>query len=397
MQVNRRQALQGLTALAIPAVGRGGLAAWAAADDGVTVTGKQLRVHGGMPYNAEPELESLVGARITALPNFYVRNHGPIPQLDAAEFRLSVDGLVQRPRSWNLAELQRQFPSRSIEATLTCAGNRRVELNAIRPVAGVPWRAGAIGNAQWDGAALADLLRAAGLRPEARHVWFEGADPVAEKDGSVAPFGGSIPLDKALSGEPTTPGALIAYRMNGQPLLPAHGFPFRSVVPGYIGARSVKWLGKIVVSDRPSPNHYVADAYKLVQSDAPAERAAADPIYEYVVNGVIGWPSSATKVAAGKLRVQGYALPGGQAGSVVKQVEVSADGGRSWQEAQLLGDARPFCWQLWTLEMSITGETRELIARVRDSLGHEQPETGRWNFKGYSFNGWHHQPLDVSG
>jgi sulfite oxidase len=178
-----------------------------------------------------------------------------------------------------------------VEATLTCAGNRRQEMSVIKPVAGVQWDAGAIGNARWTGALLADVLRAAEIQDGAKHVWFEGLDPIKEKDGSVAPFGGSIPITRALSGE----GPLLAHAMNGSPLTAEHGFPLRTIVPGYIGARSVKWLAKIVVSDRPSPNHYVAEAYKLIQRDDKTEVAAAEPIYSYPINAAICSPAAGTK------------------------------------------------------------------------------------------------------
>src|SRR5262249_46386573 len=162
--------------------------------------------------------------------------------------------------------------------------------------AGVQWDAGAIGNARWTGAALADVLNAAELQDGAKHVWFEGLDPIKEKDDSVAPFGGSIPLDRARNGE----GTLLAHAMNGAPLAAEHGFPLRMIVAGFIGARSVKWLTKITVSDRPSPNHYVAEAYKLVQSDDKSQTAAAEAIYSFPVNAAICAPAAGAKLKAGR-------------------------------------------------------------------------------------------------
>src|SRR5262249_8853891 len=152
--------------------------------------------------------------------------------------------------------------------TLTCAGNRRSEFQGPK-IAGVPWGPGAIGNAAWSGISLAALLRRAGIREGAKHVWFEGADEIVDKSDTY-PFGGSIPLDKALAGDDRAPAALLATKMNDKPLTAEHGFPLRGVVPGFIGARSVKWLKTIVVSDRPSPNHYLAAAYKVIKEETPA-------------------------------------------------------------------------------------------------------------------------------
>ena len=193
--------------------------------------------------------------------------------------------MVEKPMTISLAELMARFPKASTTATLTCAGNRRSEFAAIKKVGGIQWHAGAIGNAEWQGIRLADVLKFVGVKADAKHVWFEGRDEVAEK-GETFPFGGSIPLEKAQLTTPTG-ATLLATEMNGKPLTPSHGFPLRTIVPGFIGARSVKWLHKITVSDRPSPNHFVADVYKLVPEDNAELIAKTLPIYEFILNSVI--------------------------------------------------------------------------------------------------------------
>ncbi|MBW3541658.1 MAG: molybdopterin-dependent oxidoreductase, partial [Planctomycetes bacterium] len=230
-----------------------------------------------MPANAEPELAQLVESWLTPLEHFYIRSHGPVPEIDPREYRLSVEGLVEKPLKLSLEDLE-GLAQTETTATLTCAGNRRSEHSRQRKVEGVPWGPGAIGNARWQGVRLSEVLKRAGLRDEARHVWFEGLDQVAHQGQTIA-FGGSIPLAKAMGDSPMAPGALLATRMNGQPLPADHGFPARTVVPGYIGARSVKWLGRIVVSDHPSPNHYLQEAYKLVVEDGDLAWAEAAAIY----------------------------------------------------------------------------------------------------------------------
>jgi sulfite oxidase len=191
------------------------------------------------------------------------------------------------------------------------------------------------------------------------------------------------------------PGTLLAQKMNGAALLPDHGFPLRTVVPGYIGARSVKWLGRIVVSDRPSPNHYLQQAYKIVKSSDPIEWSESGPIYRYPINGAIAAPGEGATVAAGGIEVRGYVLPGGRPGATIDRVMISADGGKSWTRAELTGKNAEFCWQLWKANVTGTPQTKELIMRASDSAGGFMPARVPWNAKGYLQNSWYRQPIRV--
>jgi sulfite oxidase len=346
------------------------------------------------PPNAEPALEKLVANWITPNELFYVRSHAVAPRIDAKSFTLTVSGLVNKPLVLRVGELVERFAMHSAIATLTCAGNRRNELSKIKPIAGVQWEAGAIGNAKWTGVLLSEVLKAAGVQSGAKHVWFEGADDL-EHAGQASHFGGSISLEKAMSDTPETPGALLTTQMNGKALLPDHGFPLRAVVPGFIGARSVKWLNRIVVSDRPSANHYLTDAYKLVTDGEASSMAAAPPLFENRVNGAICLPKPGAKLSSGKVKLAGYALPGGKPDCTVTKVEVSTDGGQSWLAAELGEDSTPYCWRLWQAEVPIARKTTEIIARVSDSSGAVQPPRVDWNMKGYMNNGWYHLPVDV--
>jgi sulfite oxidase len=371
----------------------------AAADD-------DLIVRTPDPYNAEPALKDLVADRITPANHFYVRNHGRTPKVDASTHKLRIEGLVDKPLELSLADIKDKFHEYTIEATLTCAGNRRQELSAIKAVGGVQWDAGAIGNARWTGASLFDVIRMAEYQRGARHIWFEGLDPIKEKDGSQAPFGGSIPIERAFpslgagtGGQRTAdlpPPVLIAHAMNDQPLTPEHGAPLRVVVPGYIGARSVKWLTKITLSDRPSPNHYVAEAYKIVKTEDKGELAAADPIYTFGVNAAICIPSAAERLQAGRATIRGYALPSGEPGCTVAKVEISSDGGRNWTPARLSDENHAFTWNLWSAELDLPAGKHELTVRALDSKGKMMPERGEWNLKGYMNNGWHRVIIEVA-
>ena len=354
-----------------------------------------LIYHTRVPANAEPPLAKLVENWVTPNELFYIRSHAPVPKIDTRQFRLKVGGMVQRELSLSLSELQ-ELSDTDVLATLTCAGNRRTEHSRVKQVSGVPWNEGAIGNARWGGVKLSTLLKQAGVRDGARHVWFEGLDEIAKGD-DVIPFGGSIPIEKAMLDTQRTPGALVALRMNGEPLPADHGFPVRSVVPGYIGARSVKWLGRIVVSDNPSPNHYLQDAYKLIARKDDLLMAEAAPLYTYATNSAICLPAASATVNAGKLQVVGYALANGAPGTRIARVEVSTDGGRTWTAASLQGEAMPYCWQLWQTEVPLTKETRQLTVRAVDSSGARQPQRVDWNAKGYQYNAWHHVPVNVGG
>ncbi len=344
------------------------------------------------PRNGEPSLSQLVQSWITPVKHFYVRSHAPNPTVDINQFVLTVEGKVRKPLTLSLAQLNR-LARRTVTATLTCAGNRRTEFNQEGKVGGVQWEAGAIGNAQWSGFALADVLKMAGVLEGAKHVWFEGLDKI-QRNEKVIPFGGSIPIEKAMLGG-DLPGALLVDRMNGQALTPDHGYPLRTVVPGYIGARSVKWLGKVVVSDMPSPNHYLAHAYKVVKSTDPIDWTEAGPIYRYPINGAIASPEPAETIRPGWLNVSGYVLPTGHADSKIRQVEISTDDGLTWQPAKAIGQSSPFCWQLWKARIRVTRDTKSLSLRALDTSGGFMPQRVPWNAKGYLQNSWYRLPLKV--
>jgi sulfite oxidase len=344
------------------------------------------------PLNAEPRLDRLVEEWITPTRSFYVRSHGTRPAVDPGTYRLSIEGLVDRPTTFTLEDLE-GIRGVSVPATLQCAGNRRLEHSKVKTVGGVQWDAGAIGTAEWSGPRLADLLTKAGVQSGAKHLWFEGLDSVTIKDRPTA-FGGGIPMVKAMR-----PETLIAVSMNGNRLSREHGYPARTIVPGFIGARSVKWLTRIVVSDRPSENNFVARDYKLFPPEATPETVKPeqfDPIYEMVLGSAICSPRAGDRVTAGKIRVRGYAVPPGEPGATIARVEVSPDGGKTWTEARFWGGRSDFAWQLWEAEVTVAAGTPTLVVRATDSRGKTQPEQAAWNFKGYLNDSWHRIQISAS-
>ncbi len=340
-----------------------------------------LIVHENEPFNAETSLVALAESPLTATDAFYVRGHAPVPEIDADAWRLCVDGAVERELSLSLTTLREAFRERELTATLQCAGNRRAGLIAVRDIHGeAPWGPGATGTATWIGVRLADVLALAGPLGEAAHVGFEGAD-LCEEAQPTQRFGGSIPLDKALR-----PEVLLAWAMNGEPLPPVHGAPLRVIVPGYIGARSVKWLERIEVRSSPWHGYFQHVVYRLVPAGGAAGPGVGMPLGLVALNSDVLSPAGGQTVPAGPVEVCGYAFAGGE--RHVERVDVSLDGGASWSQAQLLDDLGPWAWRHWRITIDLTPGQHEILVRAWDSSAATQPEdeAGLWNPKGYVNN-----------
>jgi sulfite oxidase len=349
----------------------------------VTRYGKRsdLIVHEEEPFNAETCRAALAEGPLTATDAFYVRGHGAVPEIEPAAWRLRVDGLVERALDLSLATLREAFTEREVTATLQCAGNRREGLMAIREIAGeAPWGPGATGTATWTGVALADVIGLARPSRESAHVGFAGADHCPEARPAQA-FGGSIPLDKACR-----PEVLLAWSMNGEPLAPVHGAPLRVVVPGYIGARSVKWLERIEIRAQPWTGYFQDVAYRLLPEDQVPGPGAGMPLGIVALNADILSPAAGETVAAGPVEVRGYAFAGGE--RHVARVDVSLDRGATWVQAELLEDLGRWAWRHWRITVELAPGEHEIVARAWDSSAATQPEdeAGLWNPKGYVNN-----------
>ena len=240
------------------------------------------------------------------------------------------------------------------------------------------------------------MLLAAGVAPTAGHAWFEGLDAVPRDGGSI-PFGASISIERALQ-----PDVLLALEMNGEPLSPLHGAPLRVIVPGYIGARSVKWLGSIRLSDRPSDNEFERRAYKLLPArpsmgahGAP-DWGALPPIEEMQLNSYICRPAGGATVRTGGVTVKGYATAGGS--RHVTRVDVRVDDD-AWTAATLVDPPAPGAWVRWQAAVRIAPGAHAIQARAEDSDGHRQPEdmAARWNPKGYMNDAWHRVHVRAEG
>jgi DMSO/TMAO reductase YedYZ molybdopterin-dependent catalytic subunit len=341
------------------------------------------------PFDAETPVREFTSF-LTPNHLFFVRSHFGPPAPEAISentWTLRVGGLVERARDFSLNDLRR-MESVTITAVVQCSGNGRA---FHRPkVPGVQWERGAVGNAQWTGVRLRDVLAKAGIKARARHVQFQGADrPVV---ASVPLFIRSIPLEKAMH-----PDTILAYAMNGQPLPLLHGAPLRVVTPGWMADSCIKWLTDITVRADEAPGYYMQTAYRMpvsaVEPGASASGPSA-PVEAMVVKSLIASPQEGETVRVGPVAVQGVAW-GGEA-KVVK-VDVSMDEGKSWESARLTGEDQPYAWRQWqfTWQAKAVG-TFTILCRATDARGEVQPATSPWNPSGFLWNGWDRITVSVS-
>lgn len=345
---------------------------------------RQLYDEHGLNTATWPEITA--DRLMTPVDQFFTRSHAPPAAVDPGTWRLEVQGLVDHSASWSLDDLAARFPRRELEATLVCAGLRRAELLTVAPLPGeLPWGPDPASTGRWSGVRLADVLQAAGVSGRAGHVEFLGLDQVA-RDGREFGFGGSIDMQKALSDE-----VLLATHLNGRPLPPAHGFPLRAVVPGWIGARSVKWLGRITVLEGPSENYFQTRAYRIqrdVNRANPGDVTAGTAMGAVPLNAVILEPRPGAFVQAGAVRVRGWAI--GSECRPLTAIEASADGLSDWVRAEIVAAGGAWTWTFWEAVVSLAPGTHELIARASDATGSMPPTVhDTWNVKGYGNNAWY--------
>jgi DMSO/TMAO reductase YedYZ molybdopterin-dependent catalytic subunit len=318
------------------------------------------------PQNFEPDFAGL-DSFLTPNDRFYVRNHFAGPQLDAKSWRLKVEGEVAADFSLSYAELTR-MPAQTQAVTIECAGNGRVFLTP--KVDGTQWQQGAVGTAEWTGIPLWSLLERAQIAPRSVDVILEGWDAgeVSKPSRPAKPFhyARSIPIEQARRG-----GVLLAYKMNGQPLPPAHGYPLRAIVPGWFGMASVKWLSRIIVVAKPFAGFFqtVDYAYWVHENGLPTRV----PVTELQVKAQIARPAMAEVIPAGApYRVFGAAWSGH---SAIAKVEVSTDGGKEFAPARLLGNRVTHAWRLWEFPWRAPAAAGRyvLMAKATDADGRTQP------------------------
>ena len=335
--------------------------------------------HGG---NVEMRWEPMSeGSYVTPNDRFYVRNHGPTPKIDAASWTLRVEGPgVSRGLTLGYEDLL-ALPAVSVTLALECAGNGRVFFGEQegREAEGTPWRLGAIGVAEWMGVPLRHLLEEAELLPSAVEVMPEGLDEPR--------LARPLPREKALAD-----GTILAHTMNGERLPPDHGYPARLIVSGWAAVASVKWVGRIFVSDEPLLTYWNTEEYVLIGPDyEPQKGPGRGPAVTVTcVNSALELPWPA-RLQRGPTTITGRAWSGAGA---ISQVECSIDGAE-WQPACLTGPNIPGAWTRFEFDWESYPGEHELRARATDERGNTQPDSVPYNEQGYLYNAVVPHPIVV--
>ncbi|MGI8631660.1 MAG: sulfite oxidase [Solirubrobacterales bacterium] len=316
----------------------------------------------------------------------YTLIHYDIPVVDPRTWRLTVRPTAAAESTLTLDEIVSR-PARTVAVTMECAGNGRA---GMRPRAiSQPWIVEAVGTAEWTGAPLWPLLAEAGLDEAATEIVFTGLDRGVE--GSAAQFyQRSLSLDVVRGSEEI----LLAYEMNGRPLLPQHGYPLRLVVPGWYGMTNVKWLHSIDAVAEPFRGYQNIVAYRVRAEEGepgePVSRIA--PRSLLVPPGVPDFMTRRRHLEPGSVQIRGRAWSGH--GEIVT-VEVSADGGRSWSPARLTEPVGPHAWRGWSWSWDAQPGEQVLCCRATDATGRTQPLSPPWNLGGYANNAVHRVEVSV--
>lgn len=317
----------------------------------------------GMPLEA-------LRHEITPLGLHYLLTHYDIPVVDAAAWRLVVDGRVERPLELTLDQL-RARESRTVPVTMECAGNGRAQLEPH--VVSQPWLTEAVGTMRWTGVPVTALLAEAGA--DGLEVVFTGLDRGVE-GGVEQDYARSLALADC-------DGALLAYACNGVPLPPQHGFPLRLVVPGWYGMTSVKWLARITVVDEPFEGYQMVTGYRIKrdEDDPGTPVTRIEPRSLMAPPGIPDFMTRRRFLPPGRVRLEGRAWSGW---APIERVEVGVDG--AWAVAELGDPPGPAAWTPWWFDWEAAEGEHELSVRARDASGRGQPDAPPWNVGGYANN-----------
>jgi DMSO/TMAO reductase YedYZ molybdopterin-dependent catalytic subunit len=348
------------------------------ADDGTTIAGKRpMILHNDRPEDLETPVKYF-DSWITPVDAFFVRQHLPRPaHIDPAAYRLKINGLVSKEADVTLADLQK-LPQQTVPATLECTGNGRGFYTPKVP--GIQWGRGAVGNAEWTGPRLSDVLKLAGLDAKAKFIEIDAADNgVAQTPDFVR----SMPIEKALH-----PATLLALKMNGESP-DIHGFPARLIVPGWDGTSWVKWVMRITATPTMSGGFFMNPGYRYpkfaLPPGTPARPEELEVIEGMPVKSTLTAPEDGAKIPLGPMTIRGFAWAGENA---IERVDVSVNGGAKWQAAQLSTQKLPFAWRLFTLAWTPKAPGyHTIMSRAVDTAGNEQPIVAAWNPSGYLWNG----------
>ena len=333
----------------------------------------------------EARLENMQGV-ITPRHLFFVRNNSVSVDLDASDWRLSVEGdAIAEPTQLSYDQI-RNLPSRTLVSYLECAGNHRAMFDIVKGSAaeGTQWMTGAIGNAEWTGVSLRDVLTLAGVTDAAVSVLLIGQDTESPEGG----FRRVVPVEKAMH-----PDTLLAYALNGDVLPRDNGYPIRALLPGWVGSSSIKWLHRIVVSSEDLWTRNNTTSYVLVGDDYPPEgEAQGEVVTAQTIKSALALPWPA-ELNTGTHRIHGYAhSPSGH----ITAVEWSDDSGGGWNTATVLEPQVQYSWARFEFIWEASPGEYTIMTRATDAQGNAQPNDIPFNKKGYLFNQPVPHPISVS-
>lgn len=367
-----------------------GLLPAAFAEQGFSLDKEGIRVLSERPLCAETQAHFLDDS-LTPTTRHFIRNNGTPPRItEASAWSLGIDGLVERPSRFTIADLQSRFEVVSKALVIECAGNGRAFFDP--PTLGNQWTLGAVACSLWTGVRLSDVLEHCGIKPEAVYTAHFGTDTHLSGDPERDPISRGIPISKALDGS-----VLIAFEQNNAPMHPMQGAPLRLVVPGWPGSCSHKWLTRIWLRDQVHdgakmtgasyrvPKYPVAPGEKVGDEDLRIiERMPVKSLITHPQNNFVGRPD---------VEVRGHAWSGERS---IASVDVSYDFGSTWRAARLDAPVNPGAWQDFSIELRLPRPGYyEVWARAEDSAGEMQPHAINWNQKGYLNNAMHRIALKV--
>lgn len=394
-----------------------------------------LRILSPLPENAEAAAHATYTNMITQKEEFYIRNHYPSPDIDEDEWTVSLTGLVDSEVELSMDELKRRFTTETVFHTMQCSGNGRSYFDP--QVGGNQWSFGAVGNAEWTGTPLSDILEAYGADTSA-DKWLTVMGGEAPDGEDI--FTRSIPMEKVME------DGMLAFEMNGRPLPKEHGFPVRLLIPGWYGNNNVKWVDRMHVMDKmvyPDDTwepeggrlytHWQQYSYRVFGQNVEGpefnesisqfglyEQMDGDEVthpylYDQAVKSIIGFPGDGSTVSPGvngQIEVVGVVWAGDDA---IDTVEVSSDGGDTWNEAEFMRpDIGPYSWRLFRYMWSADSGDYTLVSRATDENGNTQParisapdadaanqasimnDEYPWNQKGYGNNAYEPHGVEVT-
>ncbi|WHY85407.1 sulfite oxidase [Neobacillus novalis] len=327
-----------------------------------------------VPENQETPIHFYNGDIVTEK-LFYRRNHFSYPHFASSFYLLPIEGLVHTPKVFSLQEIY-SLPSKTMKVVLECSGDKR---KLFKPkVFGEQWGKGALSQGIWKGVTLSTLLQYTGLLDSAKEIVFEGYDNGIRPDSNqLFNFSRSLPIEKAID-----PETIIAYEYNNHPIPFKHGFPLRLIVPGWYAMASVKWIKKIIVIDKEFKGPFQAVDY--VYYPNKENDSGKFPVTTINVNSTIQYPLNMQLLHTGVYEINGIAWSGN---GKIANVEISIDGGKSWDTCHLTTSSEKHSWVRWNYKWEALKEGEyTILSKAKDSNGNIQPSEPTWNRKGYGYN-----------